>query len=545
MLPTSPSPPAVLANRYRLERRFASGGMAELWLATDTALSRQVAVKLLKPALAADPVIAERFRREAVAAASLTHPNIVAVYDAVDDAGRQAVVMQYVRGKSLRQLLDEQQRLSPELTVHIGCAVAAALDAAHQAGLVHRDVKPGNVLVTPDGLVLLADFGIAKALDGNGDDLTSENVMMGTAKYLSPEQVRGRRLDGRADLYSLGLVLYECLAGRVPFLGETDADTALSRLQRDPTDLTRLRPTLPRGLVEVIHRLLAREPEDRYATAAEVRTALQQSLKRTAARVLPTRAPDVRPDDTAGTRTPTRFIRPPSAPRPGDRTPPSVAVRRGRPARGLQQRWTPSLMVVGGLLIASLVAALLLWSAIGNGGEPIDTTTPVAPEVTAAGDAGAVLTPDGATPVVAKAAAYDPDGDGVENDEQVGRVLDGDPATTWSTVCYQSQYLGAKRGVGVVLELSTATVARIEADVASAPWNLQIHGAERLPSSIDGWGPELAADYSDSPGRLEATSTTPVRYVLVLFRELGPDPACSSANPYRGQLSEIRVTAAP
>jgi eukaryotic-like serine/threonine-protein kinase len=263
----------VLAGRYRLERRLAQGGMAEVWLATDLSLDRRVAVKWLKPSLASDPVVAERFRREAVAVARLTHPNIVAVHDVFAEGGRQAVVMQLVDGKSLRQLLDVQTRLSPELTIHIGTCVAAALDAAHRAGFVHRDVKPGNILVTPDGRVLLTDFGIAKGLDG-GDDLTSDNVMMGTAKYLSPEQVRGRKLDGRADLYSLGLVLYECLAGRVPFIGETDADTALARLQRDPTDLARLRPTLARGLVDLIHRLLARNPNRRPASGADLRAEL-------------------------------------------------------------------------------------------------------------------------------------------------------------------------------------------------------------------------------------------------------------------------------
>ncbi|MEO6124526.1 MAG: protein kinase [Ilumatobacteraceae bacterium] len=272
--PTSPlPPPPLLAQRYRLERKFAQGGMAEVWLATDMSLSRQVAVKILKSTLATDPVVAERFRREAITVARLSHPNIVAVHDTIDYEGRQAVVMQLINGKSLRQLLDEQKRLSPELTMHIGQCVASALDAAHTAGLVHRDVKPGNILITPDGRVLLADFGIAKGL-ASTDDLTSENVMMGTAKYLSPEQVRGRKLDGRADLYALGLVLYECLAGRVPFLGESDADTALARLQRDPTDLARLHPSLPYGLSELIHSLLARNPDDRPDSGGDLRNRL-------------------------------------------------------------------------------------------------------------------------------------------------------------------------------------------------------------------------------------------------------------------------------
>src|SRR6056297_2026765 len=264
-----PPTPTVIAQRYELQRMLAQGGMAEVWLAIDLTLDRKVAVKWLKPHLASDPVVAERFRREAIAAASLNHPNIVAVHDVFEQDGRQAVVMQLVEGKSLRQLLDSQNRLSPELTILIGVSVAKALDNAHQAGFVHRDVKPGNIMITPDGRVLLTDFGIAKGLHGDGtDDLTSDNIMMGTAKYLSPEQVRGKRLDGRADLYSLGLVLYECIAGRVPFLGETDADTALARLQRDPTDLSRLRATLPTRLVAVIHALLSRRPEGRPPNGA-------------------------------------------------------------------------------------------------------------------------------------------------------------------------------------------------------------------------------------------------------------------------------------
>lgn len=287
---TAPTP-TIIAGRYELQRRLAQGGMAEVWLANDLTLDRRVAVKWLKPTLATDEVVAERFRREAKAAASLDHANIVAVYDVFEHDGRQAVVMQLIDGKSLRQLLDTQKRLSPELTCHIGSAVAAALDHAHEAGFVHRDVKPGNIMITPDGRVLLTDFGIAKGLHGDtADDLTHDNIMMGTAKYLSPEQVRGKHLDGRADLYSLGLVLYECLAGRVPFLGETDADTALARLQRDPTDLARLRATLPTRLVSTIHDLLARNPDHRPATGSDLIVELKAAATEGAPEVDPTAA---------------------------------------------------------------------------------------------------------------------------------------------------------------------------------------------------------------------------------------------------------------
>src|SRR3954470_15583314 len=371
-IPGAASPPpisaSILAQRYQLERRLAQGGMAEVWLATDLALTRQVAVKLLKPTLANDPVVAERFRREAIAVAQLSHPNIVAVYDAIEDTNgdnrRLAVVMQLVNGKSLRQLLDEQHRLSADLTIHIGSCVAAALDAAHRAGLVHRDVKPGNILITPDGRVLLTDFGIAKGLDVNGDDLTSANVMMGTAKYLSPEQVRGKKLDGRADLYSLGLVLYECLAGRVPFLGETDTDTALARLNRDPTDLARLRPTLPYGLAELIHRLLARRPMDRFTTGAELRVALTNvanhandngpatlpplgaSDRRATADVPVVKATD--PSPVGGHRPITRGGRAVGPAHRSDRTPTSTTRPRQQPNRTFEQRRGPSLVLVGG-----------------------------------------------------------------------------------------------------------------------------------------------------------------------------------------------------
>ena len=482
----------MLADRYRLERRLAQGGMAEVWLATDISLDRKVALKWLKPSLATDPVVAERFRREAVAVAGLTHPNIVAVHDVFEDQGRQAVVMQLVDGKSLRQLLDVQTRLSPELTIHIGTCVASALDAAHRAGFVHRDVKPGNILVTADGRVLLTDFGIAKGLDTSNDDLTSDNVMMGTAKYLSPEQVRGRRLDGRADLYSLGLVLYECLAGRVPFLGETDADTALARLQRDPTDLGRLRPTIPRGLVNLVHRLLSRNPNHRPATGAELRAELLRVAEEPPPDLTPLGNPAATQGPTTGPVGP--FIRVPrqtgqvprtrpgAPPIPGEATPPNPVSRRPRdptpnaggrlrakPAKGLQSRTGPSLVLVGVLLAVALVVGLLLWLAIGRRSEAGGATATTTPPTTAVPASGATIT---------AVRAFDPDGDDEENDDQASAALaDRDPATNWQSVCYRSTTMG-KDGVGLIVTLNEAGTGTLSFDVGNPPFQVDVFGSD-------------------------------------------------------------------
>jgi serine/threonine-protein kinase len=596
-IPGAASPPpisaSILAQRYQLERRLAQGGMAEVWLATDLALTRQVAVKLLKPSLAADPIVAERFRREAIAVAQLSHPNIVAVYDAIEDTSgdsrRLAVVMQLVNGKSLRQLLDEQRRLSPDLTIHIGSCVAAALDSAHRAGLVHRDVKPANILITPDGRVLLTDFGIAKGLGATGDDLTSANVMMGTAKYLSPEQVRGKKLDGRADLYSLGLVLYECLAGRVPFLGETDADTALARLQRDPTDLARLRPTLPVGLINLIHRTLARNPAHRPPTGADLRAALlavdttppaidgtpAEPPRRGAPVPEAAPPPPPRPRIPGEPPAPVAKAQPPApAPRPrvtvrgrqsvgvvvvGDHTPPTLDVIRARPARGLHQRWTPSLVVVGGLLVIAAVVGGILWMMLGTGGDdtglPRTTVLPsdIAAGDTVPGDATAVTDPTAAVaaPVpieITGIAAWDPDGtNGSENDAQAPLALaDGSGATSWSTECYSSQYMGGKSGVGLIITLSAASAGRLAVESVNAPYALQVFATADAapPPTLDGWGqPVDVKAFASTPGVIETSVATPATHLLVWLTELGPDNGCSTANPYRGRLAEITFTA--
>ena len=575
----------VLAGRYRLERRIGQGGMAEVWVALDEQLDRRVAVKWLRPNLATDPIVAERFRREAIAVAGLTHPNIVSVHDVFEHDGRQAVVMQLVEGRSLRQVLDNQKKLGPELTIHIGASVAAAFDAAHRAGFVHRDVKPGNILITEDGRVLLTDFGIAKGLDGNTEeDLTSDNVMMGTAKYLSPEQVRGHKLDGRADLYSLALVLYECLAGRVPFLGQSDADTALARLQRDPTDLAHLRPTLPIGLVNLIHRTLARNPAHRPASGADLRRDLiavdttPPQVDGTPAEPPAMRVRPSRPDDSgrvarAGTTVPagtaTTHASVPAQPSiPGQ--PAHAPTRQSAPElfdaaehTGTVSRGAPhrrSLAVVVTAIVITLVAIVAVITLGAADGTPESSNVTDLPVVTAAPPAIADATDpdliidseaeldelerpvgeiDGLTVV-----AWDPFGDnGGENDAQAGLALaDGSRTTAWSTECYSDQYMGAKPGVGLVLSLPATSSGRLEFEVLHGPFQVDVltSAAVVAPSAFDGWVAVGPTSYDSEPGLVVVDIPTAVAHLAVWLRELGPDEACSSRNPYRGRIGEVR-----
>ncbi len=264
--------PVVLCGRYRLVQLIARGGMAEVWEAEDLVLQREVAVKVLHSHLAADPSFRMRFRSEAVAAARLRHPGIVTVYDTCTDGSREAIVMELARNRTLRDELAENGPLSASGAAHIGAAVADALSAAHAAGVVHRDIKPGNILLCDDGRVLVTDFGIAKVRDEA--DLTATGVMVGTVKYLSPEQVQGSPVDARSDVYSLGTVLFEAVSGRAPFEAETPAATALARLQREPRHLGDLRPDIPPGLVAAISTAMARDPEQRFGSAAELRATL-------------------------------------------------------------------------------------------------------------------------------------------------------------------------------------------------------------------------------------------------------------------------------
>jgi eukaryotic-like serine/threonine-protein kinase len=264
---------AVLIGRYVLERRLGSGGAGVVWRANDRVLQRPVAVKLLHPELAHDPATGARFRTEAASAAKLTHPNAVIVYDIGRDGDRDFLVMELVDGPDLSELI-EQGPLAPDTTAYLGTAIASALGLAHERGMLHRDVKPTNVLLNADGVPKVADFGIARALGEATARLTTPGSVMGTARYLAPEQLLDGPLDGRVDVYALGLVLHEALTGRAPWGTGTALEIASRRLSGDLPPPSRLRRDLPPGLDAVVQRATRREADDRYADGAAMAAAL-------------------------------------------------------------------------------------------------------------------------------------------------------------------------------------------------------------------------------------------------------------------------------
>src|SRR5271170_5074178 len=218
--------PRVFSGRYELTHMVARGGMAQVYRARDLLLDRPVALKVLFPELSTDATFVERFRREAQAAANLSHPNIVSVFDWGESESTYFIVMEYVDGEPLSSIIRTQAPLGPAHTAAIGADIAKALSFAHRHGVVHRDVKPGNVLITSDGQVKVTDFGIARAIGGGDEQVTQTGLVMGTATYFSPEQAQGFEVDGRSDVYSLGVVLYEMTTGRPPFSGETPVSIA-------------------------------------------------------------------------------------------------------------------------------------------------------------------------------------------------------------------------------------------------------------------------------------------------------------------------------
>ena len=269
----------LVNDRYRIERSIGRGGMAEVFLAHDLLLDRPVALKVLFPEYAIDPTFVERFRREAQSAAALTHPNIVAVYDWGKVNATYFIAMEYVEGKTLATILKERGRLSPIHTCDVIAEVASALSFAHENGVVHRDIKPGNILIGTSGQVKVADFGIARALGTGVDEaLTEIGSVMGTATYLSPEQAQGAQPDPRSDIYSLGVMMYELVAGKAPFVGESAVAIAYQHVHNIPTPLRDMVADLPRGFESVVAKCMAKNAARRYETATFVREDIRRII---------------------------------------------------------------------------------------------------------------------------------------------------------------------------------------------------------------------------------------------------------------------------
>jgi eukaryotic-like serine/threonine-protein kinase len=273
--------PRLLGDRYELEGVVGRGGMAEVYRARDIRLDRIVAIKTLRTDLAQDQTFQARFRREAQSAASLNHPSIVAVYDTGEDTATGMpvpyIVMEFVDGRTVRDLMIEGHRLTPERTLEIIGGVLRALEYSHQAGIVHRDIKPGNVMVNRNGDIKVMDFGIARAMNDSQATMTQTAQVIGTAQYLSPEQARGERVDARSDLYSTGCLMYELLTGRPPFMGDSPVAIAYQHVRENPVPPTQLDPELPQWADAIVLKAMAKSPGDRYQSAAEMAADVQRA----------------------------------------------------------------------------------------------------------------------------------------------------------------------------------------------------------------------------------------------------------------------------
>src|ERR1700685_3956159 len=275
--------PRLLGDRYELDGVVGRGGMAEVYRARDLRLDRIVAIKTLRTDLARDQTFQARFRREAQSAASLNNPSIVAVYDTGEDMSTGVpvpfIVMEYVDGKTVRELLNDGHRLLPERILEIISGVLRALEYSHQAGIVHRDIKPGNVMVTRNGDVKVMDFGIARAMSDAQSTMTQTAQVIGTAQYLSPEQARGDRVDARSDLYSAGCLLYELLTGRPPFTGASPGALAYPHVRENPIPPSRVDPEIPGWADAIVLKAMAKDPGDRYQSADEMSNDIQRALQ--------------------------------------------------------------------------------------------------------------------------------------------------------------------------------------------------------------------------------------------------------------------------
>lgn len=432
---------ATLAQRYSLETVIGTGGMATVWRARDNVLARTVAVKVLRDDLAHDQSFVERFHREAFAAARLSHPNIVAIYDTGSETtpsgeSRNYIVTEHCGGGSLDDLVDGAGALAPQRVADLGSTICDALAYAHASGIIHRDIKPANILLTDDGAVKVADFGIAKAAYEDRD-ITASGVILGTVTYIAPEQARGEEPTQESDLYSLGATLYHLLVGRPPFTGDTPLATALKHVEDEPPRPRSIKPAIPKALEAVVLKSLAKDPGERYPTAAAFRQALQSAT-------------------SSGAR------------------PARVGTRQRHPAGGhddapaharSEYRWVLPVAVL--LLLAAGVAF------VAGGAER------AARDRERQGRPG-----EGAQLVKVQGVAdFDPHG-GEEHSEETQFAIDGNESTTWQTETYDSALTDTKPGVGLLFDLGDQIpIERIEVVSPSGGYSFEVRAANEEPTS--------------------------------------------------------------
>ena len=413
----------LIADRYELEELVGTGGMSSVYRAKDSLLERHVALKVMHEQLLSEGDHVERFRREARLAAQLSHPNIVTVIDRGEQEGRQFIVFEYVEGENLKALIEREAPLPERAAIELALQVADGLSFAHAHGLVHRDVKPQNVLLSEDDRAKVTDFGIARSIDVHRG-LTQTGTVMGTSDYISPEQARGGPVDACSDIYSLGAVLYELLTGDVPFSGDNFVSVAMQHINSPPPSVRERRPEVSPRIDAAIRKAMAKDPDDRFPTmeafAAELRAALAE------------------PDGAAlGPGDQTLVV-------PGPRRRPR---RRQRAPMERPSIWPLILLLAGLAVLAGIFAAVFAFT-----GSPTDFSKAL--HKAGVGKGGGAT---GGPVHLSGATGYDPQGDGSEHNPSAKLATDGVASTYWQTEHYgSSSFGGLKNGVGLVVNAGSA-----------------------------------------------------------------------------------------
>lgn len=510
----------LIADRYELEELLGSGGHSSVYRAHDTLLERHVALKVLHDHFLADEVQVERFRREARAVAQLSHPNIVSVIDRGERDGRQFIVFEHVDGDDLKELVQRVGPLPERRALGIALQVAHALAFAHRQGLVHRDVKPQNIILSRSGEVKVTDFGIARDLDVKG--ATQTGAVLGTSDYIAPEQARGDAVDARTDVYSLGVVLYELLTGEVPFRGDNFIAVAMRHVTEPPPSVRAVRAEVSERVDAVLRRAMAKEPHERQGSMDELIDDLEDCLvelepeaEALAEETLVTLAASPRVETTR--RTEPETLRDAEAPPPK------------KPARRLGRRLAILGLVLAALGALGLAAALAFVGRDSKGtsgpGTATRETTTTAP------------TAEGRAVPLAAAGVYDPPpGDGQENDAAVGNAVDRDPSTFWSTEGYDDGLAAiGKKGVGIVLDAGRAVAGVRFTVISDTPgFRARIEGG----ASPDGGFRALSSLRRVGRSTSFSLDGSDARYFVVWITELArPDR-------YRAHVNEVRLEAA-